>query len=587
MVRSLSVGGVCLLFAACGGRDGPTPPVGVACEGSTTPVVVDLAPGEAHVAAHAVGSGCIELAQPGGRYVIAVVNAATAPGTFVGFRLRGLAGTSAAVAEATQVVVPSAREFVLPPGHMLESDVRFRSEHQHMVERNRQLARTLPRIGRASAQDAGAAVVLPAVSTTVGSISPVRIADIDNTAPLCSQLPFQEIQARTVFVGARSIIVEDVNAPFAGTMDAVFTAIGEEFDQVMWPILTGNFGNPLRLDSQLDNNQRVVMVFSPVVNNFSRSVAGFVISCDFGARATIPSSNEGEYFYAMVPDQVGTGFSGFTVPNWRRLMRATVIHEVKHITAYAERLAQNFNFEAAWLEESTAMIAEELWARVIYGKGWKQNITYEESVYCDVRPTWPECLGEPAVMISHFLLMYRYLSEIEALSPIGDPPGQDGSTFYGSGWSLVRWAVDQFAASESAFLQALTQSPQTGITNLEMRSGRVWGELVAPWSLANAVSDRAGFAPQTQRVTHPSWNYRNMYQRLNADLPQTFTRAYPLVPRALSFGVFSQSVTQLAGGTASVFELSGAGVNRQLLELRGVGGATIPQTLRIAIVRIE
>ena len=57
---------------------------------------------------------------------------------------------------------------------------------------------------------------------------------------------------------------------------------------------------------------------------------------------------------------------------WRRQMPATMIHEAKHITSYAERLSRDATlFEQVWLEEGTAQIASEMFGRAIHGNGWR------------------------------------------------------------------------------------------------------------------------------------------------------------------------------------------------------------------------
>ncbi len=587
-----------VLATACGG-DGPTPPTSGLCEGAASPTVVDLQPGQMYVSPDAAAAGCVELAEASGRYMLAVVNSNTSPAASVSFRLRGIGGSAAIVAAAEATTAPSRAPDGARPSpaaaRALGQEIKQRMAHRDMLRRNHELMRSLPTLnGRVvTAGMAAANVTAAAVSMVVGDTSFVRIADIRSEATLCSAVPYEEIRARTVYTGTRAIIVEDIEAPLAGQMDDLLTAMGLEFDQVMWPILIQNFGDPLRLDPQLDANDRIVMVFSPRVNAFD-GVAGYVINCDFGPRSTIPSSNEGEYFYAIVPTDPSPEFfvpSGqLTRPNWRRIMRSVLIHEVKHLTAYAERISRGAPFEDTWLEEATAMVAEELFARSVYGVGWKDNVTYQESVYCDVRPGRPECPDAPAIMIAHFALLYDYLEKVETLSPLGDPPGQDGSTFYGSGWSLVRWMLDQYASSEPAFLTPLTQGPATGIANLQARTGRPWPEMLAHWSLANALDDRTGFTPQTMLLAHPSWNYRNMYSSLNSDFsnnPDLFNRPYPLVLRPVTFGSFTQPSVQIAGGTAAYFELSGTGVGQQLLELRGAQNGALPTAIRLGIVRVQ
>lgn len=587
-----------VLATACGG-DGPTPPTGGQCEGGASPTLVDLQPGQMYVSPDAAAAGCVELAQASGRYMLAVVNTNTAPAASVSFRLRGVGGAAASIAATEATSTPALAPPDVRPSpasaRALGQEISRRRAHRDMLRRNHELVRTLPvRDGRVvTAGMAAANVAAATVSSVVGEVSVVRIADIEDDSPLCSGLPFEEIEVRTAYSGTRAIIVEDTEAPLAGQMDAQLIAMGTEFDQVMWPILTQNFGNPLRLDSQLDANDRIVMVISPRVNDFD-GVAGYVISCDFGPRATIPSSNEGEYFYAIVPTDPSADYfvpsGALTRSNWRRIMRSVLIHEVKHLTAYAERISRGAPFEENWLEEATAMVAEELFARSVYGVGWKDNVTYQQSVFCDVRPGATECPDAPAIMIAHFFLLYEYLERVETLSPLGDPPGEDGLTFYGSGWSLVRWMMDQYASTESGFLMPLTQGPLTGIPNLQARTGRLWPEMLSHWSLANALDSRTGFTPQSALLVHPSWNYRNMYNSLNNDFSNNanlFNRPYPLVPRPVTFGAFGAQTAQIAGGTAAYFELSGTAVGQQLLELRGAQGGALPGAIRLGIVRVQ
>lgn len=575
-------------FVACNGD--PTAPVVEGCENGVGQVV-DLQPGQVHLGLTPETARCIELVQGSGRYVVAVLNTATSPATMVGFQLRGNGG---APAVADRMVPPGPSlgtadvAATLGHGDLMSHDLHHRLAHQRMLRRNLRWLRTLPprRGSLANPQVAAAPrpIVARSVDPQVGATSTIRLVDLDDeSAELCSELLFEEIQVRTVYSGPMAIVVEDATAPLAGQMDAEYVRMGEEFEQNMWPLLTQHFGNPLRLNP----DGRLVMVFSPRVNDFERGVAGFVISCDFASQTQVPSSNEGEFFYAIVPTSTSTGFDGLTRDNWRRLMRSTLIHEVKHITSFAERISRTHPFEDAWLEEATAMIAEEIWARTVYDVPWRGNVTYLQSVFCDLRPTFPQCADAPLVMFSHFFLLSRYLERVENLSLLGDPPEESGATFYGSGWSFVRWAIDQYAGSEPGFLTPLTQGPQSGIANVEARTGRPWAEMLAHWSLANAVDDRQGFTTQVQQIRHPSWNYRNIFQSLRADLPNVFQRAYPLNTRTVTFGEFTETASAVAGGTAAFFELHGAEVERQVLELRSEQGGTPPAQLRLAVVRVQ
>ena len=91
---------------------------------------------------------------------------------------------------------------------------------------------------------------------------------------------FDEVRFRAVYVGPHIILFEDSLAPLARTMDSEYQRLGQEFDDVTWPVLL-NFGNPIVVDSALDNNGRIIALFSKrvndyVVNGVSNSLLGFV-----------------------------------------------------------------------------------------------------------------------------------------------------------------------------------------------------------------------------------------------------------------------------------------------------------------------
>jgi hypothetical protein len=67
--------------------------------------------------------------------------------------------------------------------------------------------------------------------------------------------------------------------------------------------------------------------------------------------------------------------------------------------------------------------------------------------------------------------------------------------------------------------------------------------------------------------------------------PPLFTPAFPLVPRALTYGAFTMTVPKVLGGGFSLFELSGTQTGRQLIQLQGPTGGDPSARLRVAIVR--
>jgi hypothetical protein len=409
---------------------------------------------------------------------------------------------------------------------------------------------------------------------------------------------------RTIYSGTRAIVVEDIANTLAGTMNSYFEDIGSEFDNNMFSILQTNFGNPLKMDAELDANGKIIMLFSEKINDRG-GVAGYVLNCDFfpkagfGDETTFPGSNEGEVFYAIVPTSPNRGFdqdnATLNPDEWRRVMRSVIIHEVKHVTSFAEHFSRGADAEETWLEEGTAMLAEELWGRTVYGNTAKGNAAYRQTLYCELRPTpdFPECADKPVIMLDHFARLYDYLDNPKNLSPfLIDRSLDPDATFYGSTWWLVRWAIDQSGTSDAAFMTAFTQEPAlSGIANLSARTGRSWAELLADWTLMNAVDDLPGFTPERVQLTEPSWNTRDIFAKLRQDRPAFFGKSYPLTPQQVSFGNFTAAPEgtgiSVRAGSAAYFELSGTQAGKQYLDLQSPAGAAPPATFGISIVRVQ
>lgn len=619
--------------------------IGVATASLRTAVQRSLAVGQSLVLSTASDARCNELSATGGSYLVTVYNVARAvAGGEASFALRGAAATTAVQADAVAAArtggargvrtpaaaarAPSSGGVAQPralPVYARIGSSRFarwqeivreqRSEatHADVMQRSLAFARSAGSPTAASRrQRAAVEGVVPAsgalasqvqVSTTLGAITPLKIPNLDAQNFCTSNIA---IGARTAWVGPHAIIVEDTTSVLNGTptlkgqLDSLYALVGQEFETVMWPILTQNFGNPLVLDQQLSRTGKLVMFFSPRINTMvGGAVTGFVVSCDFFPVSQAPSSNFGEYFYAISPTSLASGISTGTRDAWMRQIRATIIHEVKHITSFGERFSRNAEFEELWLEEGLARHAEEQFARSIYGTAWKANTGYQASVYCDVRPaspSAPQCAGRPILMLRHFDALYQYLQSPEPYTVLGRV-GAGDATFYGTAWSVARWMMDHYATSEATFLSGLVQSTKSGVANLEARvTGPVWEEMFGEWALALFTDDYPGVTFANARMQFPSWNLRDQFRGLCNDFgpcvnplnPGTvYPVAYPFAPRPVSFGAFSTTVSALNAGTFSSWLLSGAQASPQLLDLRGANGGEPPGQLRLAIVRVQ
>jgi hypothetical protein len=257
---------------------------------------------------------CNEFSVTGGTYLITAFNYASSPNDRSNFSLVGAAasGTAAQVAAARSVWPFAAQggPLRIPP----EVQKRLRQQETHLrileAERNFMATRRNPvhmrrqrsKVGASSARLSVARAPVPNVGDMVNLRMRVNFSDFRT---------YETVRGRVVYVGPKMIIVEDSLAPLARTMDSEFQRIGEEFDSQMYAFLS-SFGDPLAVDSLTDANDRLYAVFSNRVNGYlDGRILGFVTICDFfdntgDPNDICPSSNIGEYFYAIVPDPNAT-----------------------------------------------------------------------------------------------------------------------------------------------------------------------------------------------------------------------------------------------------------------------------------------
>lgn len=529
---------------------------------------------------------CTELASTGAgaaKYVVAVINTSLTAAATSGFELRGtgagaMAGkTATPLARMSAMATPSAAKDVRVSAAMASLAAQERSDAKHDQYLNAQRSLNTRFGSPVSAWRSRTR------STTAGTVAATRVAaslgdTISMTALFSSCASGRVVRARVVYAGAKALVLEDIASPKAGTMDDQYQLIGDEFDRVHYPLLRDKIGDPLAMNAAMGGDGRVTMLFTRFVNDSLPGIAGYVSACNFYPKSTFAASNEDEVFYARVAGATESP------SEWRRNMRSTVVHESKHLASFAIRTLNNTPFEESWLEESLARLAEELYARTFSNGGtWKSNARFQQTVQCELFL----CDDRPLMMWRHFSVLHQYLRGVDTLSPIGAAASGD-FTYYASGWSLVRWAADQYATDESAWIKSLVEGGQTvGLSNLAQKAGRPAGEMLADWSLTNAVDDLAGFTPARRQLTFPSWNTADVFAGLASVFPVSFV-ASPLKERAMSFGAFSLHVDKLRAFSSSYFTFAGDQTGSQMLELRGENGvATPPSSLRIAIVRVE
>ena len=553
---------------------------------------------------------CVVLSGSASQYFVTVVNAAPTASSTNGFRFRGAGPGTGTV--AGNVATAVTRSYELNASARAEVDAaRRRIEgHDAIMRANERVLNTLgPRMPAVRTRLRAQASLVPVAPPSVGDILTLRIPV--NFSNLCDISAAVTVGARVVFVGQHGVVLEDTLSPTRAQLDPLYQQVGQEFDTDMWALLNSNFGSPLAMDSLTDNNGRFYMLFSHIVNGLSANVAGFVASSDFfpptapDPNDACPASNLAEIFYARVPTVPSDPLEPFkagTPESWYRSTRSVMMHEVKHIVSFAERFARNYlptqsyNIADRWLEESSAMLAEELYARHVYGYGARQNVTYEQSVGCEVRPggspnpIYGNCgVGKPVSMFDHFILLYNYESNIEAFSPLGPATAAD-ATFYGSGWNFLRWVIDTYGGAESSFLTDMTrETTRPGVQNVEARTGRTFADLVNDWAIALVMDDYPGFAPANPKHLIASWNVPDIFAGMSADFSERgfFTAAVPLSSHPATLGRFAIDVASVRGGSMAVFAVNGTQTNTQLFEVQGLAGTSFPADMRVNIIRVQ
>src|SRR5437773_1887206 len=112
--------------------------------------------------------------------------------------------------------------------------------------------------------------------------------------------------------------------------DADFLSLGYKFDTRLYVRDTLAFGR----ESDIDQNGVVIVLMTNAVNQLvsaSECSAGFVAGYFYGADLIFGQGNNGEVFYSLVADPLGTLSCPHSVAQVNTLVPVTFIHEFQHI----------------------------------------------------------------------------------------------------------------------------------------------------------------------------------------------------------------------------------------------------------------
>lgn len=477
---------------------------------------------------------CVRLPGGGAGYLVMAVSAGTVGAARYGYTLRGLEHATALAAPAAPPLAAPAPS--LPPERgdfaaLWEARLRAR-EDRHV--------RAAP--VRPTPLPAPARAPVP----SVGERRSFKVLNTDGG--------FDDVTAVARVVGGQAVIYVDESAPTdGGFTDAELQDFAGAFDEVIHPTVTGAYGMP----SDLDGNDRIVILFTPTVNRLTeRGADGFVGGFFYGLDLleSLEGSNKGEIFYAMVPDPAGIHSDARRKDRVAEVIPPILAHEFQHMIGFNQRVLELDapGTEALWLSEGLAQMAEELVAGAYQARGdFAAAELFREGNEDRAR---------------------RYLLAPDSVSLIV-ATGQGTLQERGAGWlfTLYLWDLDR----DGGVLARLTRSTLTGVQNVAAVTGRSWPDILSAWASALYLD---GLPTGPYAFEYPSVNLRGRIR--------TSTGSYPLVPERLS-GDFRRSGSLWSSSVAHYIVVPPAS-GSLVLRLGGEGGGQAPAeaNLRMRVVRL-
>ena len=354
--------------------------------------------------------------------------------------------------------------------------------------------------------------------------------------------------ARLVAQSAHAIVYEDRNNPTGGFTAADYQSILNEFESIVWPTDSLNFGNP----SDLDGNKKVIILYTRAVNDLTPAGADFVVGgfyygrdlypkTETGGLFACPTSNVAEMFYMLAPDPTGASNGHVRTKDYvREGTVGTIAHELQHLINASRRLyvAHSEHFEDVWLDEGLSHVAEELNFFAARGLGPRQNLGQSQ-----VFATQAQVNTFIEFEAQNFGRFSEYLSAPSANSPYA---GDDDLATRGAIWSFLRYTADRRGGNDQQYWFALVNTTNTGLANLQAVLGTdpvLWAR---DWSVANYTDDAV---PTGAVFQQPSWQFRDIYSNPGFG-------GYPLQVTSLgntsyNFAIQSGSAAYLKFGVAA------------------------------------
>ena len=582
--------GVAALLVAC--ADSAVAPI----PGTPDPVLSDLGSmnvGDVRTLTFSAASGglTIPAALQSAQFAVILGNANVNAGTVGNYGVRGDWFAPSTPGPAADLLPPTQRELTAPP--IMSRGAEFEASLRSF-ERNH-----LPRPGGQIAPGSGAAanrmVPNPARATNpppaVGSTIPFKVltqagfSGVSTSA--CSAKGFVSTLGSVKYVSQHAIVVSDVDSPPNGFTAADFQAVGDEFDQLIYPTDVGYFGMP----TDLDNNGRIFIYYTPAVNKLTPAgqagktgyVGGFFFAGDLypPTSAGCLASNQGEIFYLLAPDPTGVNGNSFSTAFVRQITRGTVAHEFQHMINSGNRYTSPVveNFEATWLDEGLAHFAEDAVGRVKAGFADDHTVGYDDINQLDTTVT-------QAFFLQNFARSKYYIERPDTTAAIvNHTKAAANLASRGAEWALVRYAADWFntGGDPRTLTRALVAGPDTGTVNL-VKASRVPMDTILAHFLVTLYTDHRNVVPDGSPYNYKSYNFRELIAGTLIG-NETATRYLPVT--AVGVGTSTLSAT-VPASSAAYFLTSPSGSGARTIRITDASGnSSADPNGRVYVVRVK
>ena len=485
-----------------------TLPLTVDVDRCVNPLSMDVGQVSIQSGPNAVSCITIAAATAPGQLLFITANATPVSDNKQTFLVQFLNGTAASSSPAASLFAGGASAELSQLAQSIDARDRIET---HIRQAEGRLLREMAARGgtRAAAERATAranAAVL-SVAIDVGDTITYRVPNV-LVNDLCNN--FATIRAVVKAVGKKAQIALDVTAPTNGFTAADFTAIANEFDNLIFKTDTSWFGAP----TDINKDGRITILYTPEVNKFTPKgsgtyIGGFFWGGDLFTKAdyaavnrTCPQTNEQEIFYLLAADPSGTFSDPRSTALVRQATRGTIAHEFQHMINQGIRQFDPMfqDFEVDWLNEGLAHFAEEAVGRAARGFSDFQPLTS-----ADVRANVDDYNAFFQQNLARFT---TWLARPDTSSPISSRADRDLGP-RGSAWALLRYTADQFAPNNArAFFHRVVAGPKTGVDNLVQHAGVPFDQILSGWLIAN-YTDNLGISGLDARYSYVSWNMRD------------------------------------------------------------------------------